>query len=183
VWPTQLAWSAQLFGVLASRVALDLLAGRAVRRRIVVDVHPSTRPGRQRWRIRLARLGELARMSGTAATYRRCALPGAPDHPGRIRQSEYIGAISITSTLGEMSEPTAILGLPRRTEAIGHVLRGRSASGFAGGAPDGPPTAFTTVYAPSRPRREPARARGTPWSWLTPAIVARNNRTRPYGEG
>jgi len=67
----QLVYSAQLFGVLACRLALELLAGRPVRHRIVIDVHTATRPGRQRWRIRLARLVELARMSRVAIAYRR----------------------------------------------------------------------------------------------------------------
>lgn len=67
----QLVYSAQLFGVLACRVVLDLLAGRAVRHRIVVDVHTLPRPWPQRSVSRLARLVKLARMSRTALTYRR----------------------------------------------------------------------------------------------------------------
>jgi hypothetical protein len=67
----QLVYSAQLFGVLACRVGLDLLAGRPVRHRIALDVHTLTRPGRERWRVRLARLVELARMSRAAVAYRR----------------------------------------------------------------------------------------------------------------
>jgi hypothetical protein len=67
----QLIYSAQLFGVLACRVGLDLLAGRPVRRRIAVDVHTLTRTGQDRWRVRLARLVELARMSRAAMAYRR----------------------------------------------------------------------------------------------------------------
>jgi tRNA threonylcarbamoyladenosine dehydratase len=67
----QLVYSAQLFGVLACRVALDLFAGRPVRHRIVIDVHTATRRGRQRWRMRLARLVELARISRAAIAYRR----------------------------------------------------------------------------------------------------------------
>lgn len=66
----QLVYSAQLFGVLACRVALDLLAGRPVRHLIVVDVHTLPRPLRQRWRFTLARLAELVRMSRIALTYR-----------------------------------------------------------------------------------------------------------------
>lgn len=67
----QLVYSAALFGVLACRVVLDLLAGRPVRHRIVVDVHMLPRTGRRRWRFRLARLAELARMSRAALAYRR----------------------------------------------------------------------------------------------------------------
>ncbi len=67
----QLIYSAQLFGVMACRVGVDLLAGRRVRHRIAVDVHTLTRTGRDRWRMRLARLVELARMSRAALAYRR----------------------------------------------------------------------------------------------------------------
>lgn len=67
----QLVYSAHLFGVLACRVGLDLLAGRPVRRRIAVDVHTLTRTGTERWRTRGARLLELTRISRTALTYRR----------------------------------------------------------------------------------------------------------------
>jgi ThiF family protein len=66
----QLVYSAHLFGVLACRVALDLLAGRPVRPRITVDVHTLTRPRRQRWHSRVTRLVELGRMSRVALTYR-----------------------------------------------------------------------------------------------------------------
>jgi hypothetical protein len=52
-------------------VALDLLAGRPVRHRIAVDVHTLTRPGRQRWHSRAARLVELARMSRVVLANRR----------------------------------------------------------------------------------------------------------------
>lgn len=67
----QLIYSAQLFGVLACRVGLDLLAGRPVRHRITVDVHTLTRPQGQRWRARWGRAIELVRMSRTALSYRR----------------------------------------------------------------------------------------------------------------
>ena len=67
----QLVYSAHLFGVLGCRVGLDLLAGRPVRHRIAVDVHTLTRTGPHRWRTRLARLAELARMSRAALAYRR----------------------------------------------------------------------------------------------------------------
>jgi predicted ThiF/HesA family dinucleotide-utilizing enzyme len=67
----QLVYSAHLFGVLACRVALDLLAGRPVRHRIAVDVHTLTRTGWQRWRSRVSRLAELVRISRIALAYRR----------------------------------------------------------------------------------------------------------------
>jgi molybdopterin/thiamine biosynthesis adenylyltransferase len=67
----QLVYSAQMFGVLACRVGLDLLAGRPVRHRITVDVNMLTRPGSRRRRARWARAVELARMSRSALSYRR----------------------------------------------------------------------------------------------------------------
>jgi hypothetical protein len=67
----QLVYSAQLFGVLACRVGLDLLADRPVRHRIAVDVHTLTRTRPQRWRVRGTRMVELARISRAALTYRR----------------------------------------------------------------------------------------------------------------
>jgi hypothetical protein len=67
----QLVYSARMFGVLAPRLALDLLAGRRVRRCIVVDVHDLPRPAGARWRAGLARIAALARMVPTALAYRR----------------------------------------------------------------------------------------------------------------
>ena len=67
----QLVYSARMFGVLAPRLALDLLAGRPVRRRILVDVNHLPRPAGARWRASLTRVAALARMVPTALTYRR----------------------------------------------------------------------------------------------------------------
>jgi hypothetical protein len=67
----QLVYSADLFGVIACRVVLDLLSGRAVRRRIAVDVHSLTRPPGARWCVALRRFLELARISRAALAYRR----------------------------------------------------------------------------------------------------------------
>jgi hypothetical protein len=67
----QLVYSARMFGVLAPRLALDLLAGRPVRRRIVIDVHDLPRPPGARWRARSARLAAAARMVPAALAYRR----------------------------------------------------------------------------------------------------------------
>ncbi len=67
----QLVYTARLFGVIASRVALDLLAGRPVRHRILVDVHDLPRTTAARWRTRAARLGALVRLAPTALAYRR----------------------------------------------------------------------------------------------------------------
>jgi hypothetical protein len=66
----QLVYSAQLFGAIAARVGVDLLAGRAVRKRILVDAHRLPRPMPARCRAALARWAELARMGRTALRYR-----------------------------------------------------------------------------------------------------------------
>jgi hypothetical protein len=67
----QLVYSARMFGVLAPRLALDLLTGRPVRRRVLIDVHDLPRPAGARWRATLARIAALARMVPTALAYRR----------------------------------------------------------------------------------------------------------------
>jgi hypothetical protein len=71
----QLIYSARVFGVLAPRLALDLLAGRPVRRRIAVDVHDLPRPPGARWQAKGRRLAAAARMVPAALAYRR----GQPD--------------------------------------------------------------------------------------------------------
>jgi hypothetical protein len=58
----QIAYTAQLFGVLAARVTLDLLAGRPVRGKIGVDVHDVVRPLAERARVQVARLVAMARL-------------------------------------------------------------------------------------------------------------------------
>jgi hypothetical protein len=67
----QLVYSARLFGVIASRVVVDLLAGRRVRRRILLDVHDLPRPPLARWRVAAQRTTALVRMLPTAVSYRR----------------------------------------------------------------------------------------------------------------
>lgn len=67
----QLGYSARMFGVLAPRLALDLLSGRPVRRHIIVDVNDLPRRAGARWRTRWARTTGLARMAPTALAYRR----------------------------------------------------------------------------------------------------------------
>lgn len=66
----QVIYSAQLFGVIAPRLSLDLLAGRPVRRRIVVDVHDLPRPLTARCRVQIARLAALFRIRRRARAYR-----------------------------------------------------------------------------------------------------------------
>jgi hypothetical protein len=67
----QLVYSARLFGVIASRVVVDLLAGRRVRRRILLDVHDLARPPLARWRVAARRNAALVGMLPTAVSYRR----------------------------------------------------------------------------------------------------------------
>ena len=71
----QLVYSARMFGVIASRAVVDLLAGRRVRRRVLVDVHDLTRTTSARWRTAVARSVALARMAPTALSYRRAPQP------------------------------------------------------------------------------------------------------------
>ena len=77
----QLVYSARMFGVIASRLVVDLLAGRRVRRRVLIDVHDLPRPLPDRWRTTIARCAALARMLPTAASYRHSARPGSPAAP------------------------------------------------------------------------------------------------------
>ena len=66
----QLIYSAQMFGVLAPRLALDLLAGRSIRRQIIVDVHDLPRPSWLRLRTSLCRIAGLARLIQAVLAYR-----------------------------------------------------------------------------------------------------------------
>jgi hypothetical protein len=67
----QLAYTALLFGALAPRLAVDLLAGRPVRRQIIVDAHQLPRTPGARLRANWARAGALARLAPAALAYRR----------------------------------------------------------------------------------------------------------------
>lgn len=67
----QLVYSARMFGVLAARLALDLLADRPVRRRIMIDVDDLTRTPARRFRTAAARAAALARIIPSALAYRR----------------------------------------------------------------------------------------------------------------
>jgi hypothetical protein len=67
----QLAYTALLFGALAPRLAVDLLAGRPVRRRMIVDAHQLPRTPGARLRADWARAVALARLTPAALAYRR----------------------------------------------------------------------------------------------------------------
>ena len=55
----QIVYTSHLFGVLALRAIMDILAGRPVRRRVIVDVNDLMRPLGERVRTGVARLGGL----------------------------------------------------------------------------------------------------------------------------
>ena len=63
----QLVYTADLFGVLAARAVLELLAGHPVRKRTIVDVHQLLRPGPQRLRVSAARAVALLKLARTLA--------------------------------------------------------------------------------------------------------------------
>jgi hypothetical protein len=67
----QLAYSALLFGALAPRLAIDMLAGRPVRRRIIIDAHDLPRTTSARLRAGWARAAGLARLAPAVLAYRR----------------------------------------------------------------------------------------------------------------
>lgn len=59
----QIVYTANLFGVLALPAAVELLAGRPIRRRIIVDVPHLLRPGGSRVKTFFARLGGLYKLN------------------------------------------------------------------------------------------------------------------------
>jgi tRNA threonylcarbamoyladenosine dehydratase len=63
----QLVYTADLFGVLAARAVLELLAGRPVRRRTIVDIHQLLRPSGARRQVRLARIVALVKLARVLA--------------------------------------------------------------------------------------------------------------------
>jgi hypothetical protein len=72
----QLVYAADLFGVLASRAIVDLLAGREVRSPAIVDVHQVLRPRLRRWLASAARILGLLRLVPTIVRARRNRLDG-----------------------------------------------------------------------------------------------------------
>lgn len=58
----QIVYTAQLFGVLALPAALDLLAGRPLRRQVIIDVPSELRPLGARASVALTRLAGLGRL-------------------------------------------------------------------------------------------------------------------------
>jgi tRNA threonylcarbamoyladenosine dehydratase len=67
----QLVYTANLFGVLATRAALDILAGRPVRKRVIVDANAALRPRKQRPGIEASRVRSLLRLNKQAKALRK----------------------------------------------------------------------------------------------------------------
>jgi ThiF family len=67
----QLVYTANLFGVLAVRAAMDILAGRPTRKRVVVDANAVLRPASQRPGIEARRLRSLLRLNSQAKALRK----------------------------------------------------------------------------------------------------------------
>jgi hypothetical protein len=74
----QLVYTANLFGVLAVRATIDILAGRPVRKRVVIDVDAALRPRSQRPGIEASRIRSLLRLNKQAKALRKGA-GGGPE--------------------------------------------------------------------------------------------------------
>lgn len=73
----QLVYTANLFGVLAVRAAMDILAGRPVRKRVIVDANAELRPRSQRPGLEATRLRALLRLNKQAKALRKGAGSGS----------------------------------------------------------------------------------------------------------
>ncbi len=69
----QIVYTAHLFGVLAVRAVLDILSGRPIRKRVIVDVNKLMRPTGPAMRLEAKRWRELVRLNGEARRFRRSA--------------------------------------------------------------------------------------------------------------
>ena len=67
----QIVYTCHLFGVLATRAVLDLLAGRPVRSKTLVDVDDVLRPERERVRVFVQRVRGLLQLNGEFRRSRR----------------------------------------------------------------------------------------------------------------
>lgn len=67
----QVVYTANLFGVLAQRAALDILAGRPVKRQVIVDTHRVLRPPREKLRVGLVRLKGLYHLNNEFRRFRK----------------------------------------------------------------------------------------------------------------
>lgn len=69
----QIVYTAHLFGVLATRAVLDVLSGRPIRKRVIVDVNKLMRPAGPKMRLEAKRWRELVRLNKEARAFRRSA--------------------------------------------------------------------------------------------------------------
>ena len=67
----QLVYTANMFGVLAIRATIDILAGRPVRKRVVIDANAALRPRSQRLGIEASRVRSLLRLNKQAKALRK----------------------------------------------------------------------------------------------------------------
>lgn len=67
----QLVYTADLFGVLAVRAVLDILAGRPIRKRVIVDVDKLMRPTGHKLRLETKRWRGLVQLNREARSFRR----------------------------------------------------------------------------------------------------------------
>ena len=74
----QLVYTANLFGVLAVRAVMDILADRPVRKKVVVDVNAALRPRSQRPGIETRRLRSLLKLNKQAKALRKSS-GGGPE--------------------------------------------------------------------------------------------------------
>jgi molybdopterin/thiamine biosynthesis adenylyltransferase len=74
----QLVYTAQLFGVLAVRAVMDIVAGRPTRKRVIVDANAALRPRGQRPGIETKRIRALLRLNKQAKALRK-GTGDAPD--------------------------------------------------------------------------------------------------------
>lgn len=72
----QLVYTANLFGVLAVRAVMDILSGRPVRKRVIVDANAVLRPRSQRPALEVTRLRALLRLNKQAKALRKGAGSG-----------------------------------------------------------------------------------------------------------
>ena len=73
----QLVYTANLFGVLAVRAAMDILAGRPVRKRVIFDANAALRPRSQRPGLEASRLRALLKLNKQAKALRKGAGGGS----------------------------------------------------------------------------------------------------------
>jgi len=72
----QVVYTADLFGVLAQRASLDILAGRPLKRQVIIDSHQVLRPPREKLRVGLARVKGLYHLNNDFRRFRKANQAG-----------------------------------------------------------------------------------------------------------